>query len=89
MKRHAEQGWIRGRDRSIAKNLNPLNQKILGLTLQTQAYGFDLGQFGHVEVSRGDDGSAAVQDWLDQAFSSSLSAKLLVLIPPSEPLMPL
>jgi hypothetical protein len=47
----AKQGRIGGRsDGPIPENLNPANQKILGLTLQTQANGFDLGQFRHGEV---------------------------------------
>ncbi len=51
----AKQGWIGGGgDGPIPENLNPANQKILGLTLQTQAYGFDLGQFRHGEVGGGE-----------------------------------
>ena len=34
-------------------------------------------------------GFALTTLWADQAFSSSLSAKLLVLMPPSDPLKPL
>jgi len=69
--------------------------------LQAPAHGFDFGQLGHgVGVpsksrhdTRGRSGGVAVGldlSWAEsQAFSSSLSAKLLVLMPPSEPLKPL